>query len=86
MFESIVSEGVWSLLLCSGVPLTLSSLAALGLVVLQAATQVQEQTLVFLCRLVALVITLIFAGEWLFQGVVDLTIDSFRAIIAIGRG
>ena len=47
-------------------PLLLSALA-IGLLVgvFQAATQIQEQTLSFIPKLIALVIALVFAGQWM---------------------
>ena len=47
-------------------PLLLSALA-IGLLVgvFQAATQIQEQTLSFIPKLIALVVALAFAGQWM---------------------
>lgn len=46
-----------------------------GLVVstFQAATQINEQTLSFLPRLLTTLLTIIFAGPWLLQQVLDYT-------------
>lgn len=47
----------------------------IGLVVaiFQAATQINEQTLSFLPRLVATLLTIAMAGPWLLQKIMDLT-------------
>lgn len=53
-----------------------------GLIVaiFQAATQINEQTLSFLPRLLATLTTLAFAGPWLMQKLSDLTISVFATI------
>ncbi|MGY0216797.1 flagellar biosynthesis protein FliQ [Endozoicomonadaceae bacterium StTr2] len=58
-----------------------------GLVVaiFQAATQINEQTLSFLPRLIATLLTMSFAGHWILQELMDLTTDIFTRIpILIG--
>ncbi len=55
-------------------PLLLSALLVGLLVgVFQAATQIQEQTLSFIPKLMALVLALILAGPWLLQSWVSFT-------------
>ena len=62
-------------------PLLLSALAV-GLVVgvLQAVTQIQEQTLSFIPKLMALVVALVVMGPWLLQLWVSFTQDLFLQI------
>ncbi len=56
-----------------------------GLVVaiLQAATQINEQTLSFLPRLVVTLLTMVFSGPWLLQKIMDLTENIFMNIPAL---
>lgn len=53
-------------------PILLSSLAV-GLVVamFQAATQINEQTLTFIPKLVTVIIVLMIAGPWMLQVLID---------------
>ncbi|MCK6405508.1 MAG: flagellar biosynthesis protein FliQ [Rhodocyclaceae bacterium] len=53
-------------------PLLLAALVT-GLIisVFQAATQINESTLSFIPRLIAMFITLIFAGPWMLQLMID---------------
>ena len=62
-------------------PLLLSALAV-GLIVsvLQAATQIQEQTLSFIPKLIALVVALMMMGPWMLQRWVVFTEDLFSRI------
>lgn len=62
-------------------PLLLSALAVGLLVgVLQAATQIQEQTLSFIPKLLALVIALVIMGPWLLSSWVGFTEQLFYRI------
>ncbi len=55
-------------------PLLIAALVT-GLVVglFQAATQIQEQTLSFIPKLLAMVVALVVTGPWLLQTIVDFT-------------
>lgn len=62
-------------------PLLLSALAVGLLVgVLQAATQIQEQTLSFIPKLLALVVALVLMGPWLLSSWVGYTEQLFLRI------
>lgn len=62
-------------------PLLLSALGVGLLVgVLQAVTQIQEQTLSFIPKLMALVVALVVMGPWLLQLWVGFTQDLFLQI------
>lgn len=62
-------------------PLLLSALVVGLLVgVFQAATQIQEQTLSFIPKLVALVVALIVMGPWLLQAWLSFTQSLFMRI------
>lgn len=53
------------ILIVSGPPILISTMLGLFVAVFQAATQIQEQTLSFMVKLFAVVLTLIFMGGWL---------------------
>ena len=62
-------------------PLLLSALAV-GLVVgvFQAATQIQEMTLSFIPKLMALVAALAIAGPWMIQNITDVARELYESI------
>ncbi len=62
-------------------PILLSSLAV-GLIVamFQAATQINEQTLTFIPKLVTIIIVLMVAGPWMLQEVIDYFQDLIHQI------
>lgn len=53
------------ILILSGPPILISTLLGLFVAVFQAATQIQEQTLSFMVKLFAVIITLFVLGGWL---------------------
>ena len=53
------------ILLLSGPPILISTILGLIVAIFQAATQIQEQTLSFMVKLFAVIITLFVMGGWL---------------------
>jgi type III secretion protein S len=53
------------ILILSGPPIIISMIVGLFVAILQAATQIQEQTLSFTVKLIAVIVTLILMGGWL---------------------
>ena len=77
---TVISEalGVASLL---AAPLLLTALATgVFIGVLQAATQVNEMTLSFIPKLLALVMSLLIAGPWMLKVVITFTRNLFDSI------
>lgn len=62
-------------------PLLLSALTVGLLIgVFQAATQIQEMTLSFIPKLIALVFALLIAGPWMLSQLYDFTVNLFMTI------
>jgi flagellar biosynthetic protein FliQ len=67
-----VSQGALELMLLVSAPLLLAALVVgLAISVLQAATQINEMTLSFIPKLIAMLATLVIAGPWIVQMLVD---------------
>ncbi len=58
-------EALFLILLISGPPILFASIIGLFVAIFQAATQIQEQTLSFAVKLVAVMATVILMGGWL---------------------
>jgi flagellar biosynthetic protein FliQ len=69
----LAAEAVYTVLKAS-LPLMVVALAV-GLIVsiLQATTQIQEQTLAFIPKIVAVFLAVLFFGRWILQTLVDFT-------------
>ncbi len=61
----IAREGLLLVLIASGPPLIASMGTGLVVAVMQATTQIQEQTLTFVPKLVAVFLSLVIAGPWI---------------------
>lgn len=58
-------EALLLILIISGPPIVFASIIGLFVAIFQAATQIQEQTLAFAVKLVAVMATVILMGGWL---------------------
>lgn len=58
-------QGLLLILLLSGPPILVSMFFGLTVAIFQAATQIQEQTLSFTFKLIAVIFTLMFMGPWI---------------------
>ncbi len=65
MVVRIVREGLLLVLLISAAPMLASMVVGLVVSVLQATTQVQEQTLSYVPKLVAVFLTMAVMGPWM---------------------
>jgi type III secretion HrpO family protein len=66
------------ILILSGPPILISMAVGLFVAILQAATQIQEQTLSFTVKLIAVIFTLILMGGWLGGQIVQFTNNIFQ--------
>ena len=76
-----IGRGAIEVSLLLAAPALLVALA-IGLIVsiFQAATQINEQTLSFIPKLVGVFVTLVLAGSWMLQVIVDYTRQLFQSI------
>ena len=63
--DSLSYQALFLVLILSGPPILISTALGLMVAIFQAATQIQEQTLSFTVKLVAVVLTVVFMGGWL---------------------
>jgi len=68
-FRSIIFqysyESLLLILIISGPPILFASIIGIFVAIFQAATQIQEQTLAFAIKMVAVMATVILMGGWL---------------------
>ncbi|AMO80228.1 flagellar biosynthesis protein FliQ [Obesumbacterium proteus] len=81
----IMASGIRLVLMISVVAIIPSLLIGLCVSIFQATTQINEQTLSFLPRLVMTLLALIFGGKWMLTQLSDFTIDIFhQAAVLVG--
>ncbi|MGL1635240.1 flagellar biosynthesis protein FliQ [Vibrio parahaemolyticus] len=69
---TLFSDAVWLIILMVAVLVVPGLIVGLGIAVFQAATQINEQTLSFLPRLIVTLLMVIFAGHWILRNIMEL--------------
>ncbi|EIJ81486.1 flagellar biosynthesis protein FliQ [Bacillus methanolicus PB1] len=62
---SIAEQGIYTVLIISGPLLLLALVVGLIVSIFQATTQIQEQTLAFIPKIVAVLLGVVFFGPWM---------------------
>ena len=70
-------QGLLLILILSAPPILISLFFGILVAIFQAATQIQEQTLSFTIKLVAVILTLIFLGGWLGGQIMSFAMNIF---------
>lgn len=71
-------QALLMILILSGPPIIISMVVGLLVAVFQAATQIQEQTLSFTVKLIAVIATLLLMGGWLGGQILQFTNTIFQ--------
>ncbi len=66
---SIAERAIWVILMASGPLLIIALLTGLSVSIFQATTQIQEQTLAFVPKIIAVLIGIIIFGPWMLSTV-----------------
>lgn len=69
---TLISNAVWMVILIVGVLVVPGLIVGLGIAIFQAATQINEQTLSFLPRLMVTLLMVIFSGHWMLRKFMEL--------------
>lgn len=75
---SLAEKGIYTTLLVSGPLLILALVIGLLVSIFQATTQIQEQTLAFIPKIVAVLVGVVFFGPWMLTKMVEFTIDVYQ--------
>jgi type III secretion protein S len=82
---SFFQQGLWLAVMLSAPPLLIATLFGVTVSLIQAVTQVQDQTLPYVCKLIAVAVTLTAVGRWFGSELLQLTEMAFTLIPDIGR-
>ena len=80
---TIVKKALVTGLLIAGPILSISLVVGLIISIFQATTQIQEQTLTFVPKLIAIILVLVLGGPWMLNKLVMLTNELFQSISTI---
>lgn len=82
---AFLRSGILEIIILSGPLLISALLVGLVVAILQATTSIQEQTLTFVPKVIAILVVLAFLGGWMFSSLGDYTVDLFRRIPDMAR-
>lgn len=68
----VLSSAIWTTLITSLPVLLVAMLVGLVIGILQTATSIQEQTLIFIPKIVAVMFSLVVFGPWMFSRIGDM--------------
>ncbi len=84
VFVDVMKEGIETILILITPPLLVSLIAGLLIGILQAATQIHEQTLTFAPKIILTFLTLMLLGSWMLQKLIEYTreiLEKFMGMI-----
>ncbi|MCL2082103.1 MAG: flagellar biosynthesis protein FliQ [Oscillospiraceae bacterium] len=79
--SGLVTDGVLTILKVALPMLSIGLIVGLIISILQATTQVNEQTIVFVSKILAVFISLIVFGQWMLAQLQDFTLRVFDRIV-----
>ena len=77
LLMQIAQSSVYTILIVTAPALGAAMLVGLLVSIFQATTQIQEQTLAFIPKIVAVFLTILVAGPWMLQTLLDFTVGIF---------
>lgn len=81
MVISIAERAIWVILLTCGPLLIIALVSGLLVSIFQATTSIQEQTLAFVPKIIAVFVGIIFFGPWMLSQMISYTRDIFDNLI-----
>lgn len=75
---ALAERGIYTILLVAGPLLLLALIVGLLVSIFQATTQIQEQTLAFIPKIIAVLIGLVIFGPWMLSRMVEFASDIFQ--------
>jgi len=81
MVISIAERAISVILLASGPLLIVALATGLAVSIFQATTQIQEQTLAFVPKIVAVLVGIVFFGPWMLSRVTSYATDIFENLV-----
>lgn len=77
---ALIRQGVLQILLLSAPALLVSMIVGFVIAILQATTQIQEQTLTFVPKIAAILLILVLFGPWMLSMITEFTRQIFQMI------
>ena len=82
---AVGQQAILMMLLLGGPVLVVSLVVGLGVSVFQAVTQINEQTLTFVPKIIAVLAVLVVLGPWMLQVFTEYTAQVFASVATLSR-
>jgi flagellar biosynthetic protein FliQ len=83
IFTRLANEGLWLILILSLLPLLASLVVGLVVSLFQALTQIQEQTLTFVPKIIATILVIMITAGWMMDTLREFTVRAFDMMLQI---
>lgn len=77
----IASDAIWTIIKCSAPMLLISLVIGLIVSIFQTVTSIQEQTLTFVPKFIAIMAIVIIAGNWILTQLSEYIIQLFNSFV-----
>ena len=75
LVTQIMSDAMYTVLITALPPLLISMIVGLAVSIFQTVTSIQEQTLTFVRKLLAIFLVLMVGGGWMFNNMITFMVD-----------
>ena len=75
---TLAEKGIMTILLVVGPLLILALSVGLLVSIFQATTQIQEQTLAFIPKIVAVLVGIVYFGPWMLSKMMEFTVEVYQ--------
>ena len=82
-FAQVASEALWLILILSLLPLLASLIVGLLVSLFQALTQIQEQTLTFVPKIIATILVIMITFPWMMEKLEEFATQTFDLMLKI---
>lgn len=83
MFTKLANDALWLILVLSLLPLLASLVVGLVISLFQALTQIQEQTLTFVPKIIATILVIMITAGWMMNTLREFAVNAFEQMLKI---
>jgi flagellar biosynthetic protein FliQ len=83
MFTRLANDALWLILILSLLPLLASLIVGLVVSLFQALTQIQEQTLTFVPKIIATILVIMITAGWMMDTLREFAVKAFDLMLQI---
>jgi flagellar biosynthetic protein FliQ len=83
IFTRLANDALWLILVLSLLPLLASLIVGLVVSLFQALTQIQEQTLTFVPKIIATILVIMITAGWMMDTLREFAINAFDLMLQI---